>query len=169
MTNGSLTKAELVEHVADAASLTNRRAEITLDTVFGSILEAVHWGEKVELRRFGSFRLRHREPRRGRNPKTGEQVDVPSKRVAYFKPRKELKALINRQSPQLVPPPVSQAGGVKSEKNLALGRVVSTSAESAPPTLTAEHLILTIENNDYALSATRTLSADTAMAQDVKP
>ncbi len=96
MTNGSLTKAELVEQVAAAAGLTKSRAEIIIDTVFSSILEAVHRGEKVELRGFGSFRIRHREPRRSRNPKTGEQVDVPSKRVAYFKPGKELKALINR-------------------------------------------------------------------------
>ena len=108
MTNGSLTNAELVEQVADAASLTKKRAEIIVDTVFSSVLEAVHPGEKVELRGFGSFRLRHREPRRGRNPKTGEQVDVPSKRVAYFKSAKELKALINRQPVQPVPPPVSE-------------------------------------------------------------
>ena len=108
MANGSLTKAEFIEHVADAASLTKKRAEIIVDTVFSSILEAVHRGEKVELRGFGSFRLRHRESRRGRNPKTGEQVDVPSKRVAYFKPGKELKALINRQPVQPVPPPVSE-------------------------------------------------------------
>ena len=97
MTNGGLTKAALVEQVADATGLTKKRAEIIVDTVFGTIVQTVHRGDKVELRGFGSFRLRHREPRRGRNPKTGEQVDVPLKRVPYFKSAKELKALISRE------------------------------------------------------------------------
>ena len=108
MTSGSFTRAELVEQVADATGVTKKRAEIIVDTAFSNIVEAMHRGEKVELRGFGSFRLRHREPRRGRNPKTGERVDVPSKRVAYFKPGKELKALINRQLVQPVSPPESQ-------------------------------------------------------------
>ena len=77
-----------------------------VDTVFRSIIEALHRGEKIELRGFGSFRLRRREPRKGRNPKTGDKVDVPSKRVPYFKPGKELKELINRDAePQPPSPP----------------------------------------------------------------
>ena len=56
----------------------------------------LHRGEKIELRGFGSFRLRRREPRKGRNPKTGDKVDVPPKQVPYFKPGKELKDLINK-------------------------------------------------------------------------
>ena len=98
VTEGSLTKAALAEEVAHVADLTKKHAETIVDTVFGSIVEALHRGEKVELRGFGSFRLRRREPRRGRNPRTGDRVDVPSKRVAYFKPGKELKALINQES-----------------------------------------------------------------------
>ena len=97
MTDGSLTRAALVEEVAHVADLTKKHADTIVDTVFGSIVEALHRGEKVELRGFGSFRLRRREPRRGRNPRTGDRVDVPSKRVAYFKPGKELKELINRE------------------------------------------------------------------------
>ena len=104
MTEGSLTKAALVEQVAHVAGLTKKRAEIIVDTVFGNIAEALHQGEKVELRGFGSFRLRRREPRRGRNPRTGDRVDVPPKRVPYFKPGKELKELINREPAQAVPP-----------------------------------------------------------------
>ena len=96
VTEGSLTKAALVEHVAEATGLTKKRADIIVDTVFGNIAEALHNGGKVELRGFGSFRLRRREPRRGRNPRTGDRVDVPLKHVAYFKPGKELKELINR-------------------------------------------------------------------------
>ena len=86
MTDSSLTKAALLEEVAHGADLTKKHAETIFDTVFGSIVEALHRGEKVELRGFGSFRLRRREPRKGRNPRTGNRVDVPSKRVAYFKP-----------------------------------------------------------------------------------
>jgi len=86
-----MTKAELVEEVARAAELNRRDAEVIVETVFDSIIGALHKGEKVELRGFGSFRTRERGPRRGRNPKTGEPVDVPAKRVPYFKPGKELK------------------------------------------------------------------------------
>ncbi|HEU4387394.1 MAG TPA: HU family DNA-binding protein [Blastocatellia bacterium] len=86
-----MTKAELVEEVARAADLNKRDAEVIVETVFDSIISALHKGEKVELRGFGSFRTRERGPRRGRNPKTGEPVDVPAKRVPYFKPGKELK------------------------------------------------------------------------------
>ena len=86
-----MTKAELVEEVARAAELNKRDAEVIVETVFDSIIGALHKGEKVELRGFGSFRTRERGPRRGRNPKTGEPVDVPAKRVPYFNPGKELK------------------------------------------------------------------------------
>jgi len=86
-----MTKAELVEEVARAAELNKRDAEVIVETVFDSIISTLHRGEKVELRGFGSFRTRERGPRRGRNPKTGEPVDVPAKRVPYFKPGKELK------------------------------------------------------------------------------
>ena len=104
MTNGGLTKAALIEEVAEVAGLSKKRAEIVVDTVFGGIVETLHRGEKVELRGFGSFRLRRREPHRGRNPKTGDRVDVPSKRVAYFKPGKDLKELINRDPAESAPP-----------------------------------------------------------------
>lgn len=91
----SMTKAELVEEVSRASDLTKKHSEVIVDTVFQTIKDALHRGEKIELRGFGSFRLRDREPRRGRNPKTGDRVDVPPKRVPYFKPGKELKDLIN--------------------------------------------------------------------------
>src|SRR5436190_8225656 len=109
MTGGSMTKAELVEEVSRVSDLTKKHSEVIVDTVFKSIIDALHRGEKIELRGFGSFRLRRREPRKGRNPKTGDKVDVPPKKVPYFKPGKELKELINREpevAPQ-APPPVS--------------------------------------------------------------
>jgi integration host factor subunit beta len=90
-----MTKAELIEEVAKAADLTKKHSEIVVDTVFRSIIEALHRGDKVELRGFGSFRLRHRRAREARNPKTGEKVNVPAKKVPYFKAGKGLKELIN--------------------------------------------------------------------------
>ena len=71
MNSGSMTKAELVEEVSRVSDLTKKHSEVIVDTVFKSIIDALHRGEKIELRGFGSFRLRKREPRKGRNPKTG--------------------------------------------------------------------------------------------------
>ncbi|MGI8654023.1 MAG: integration host factor subunit beta [Pyrinomonadaceae bacterium] len=95
--SGSMTKAELVEDVARAAELTKKDAERLVELVFESIIETLNQGEKIELRGFGSFRVRERGARRGRNPKTGDPVDIPAKRVPYFKPGKELKELINEE------------------------------------------------------------------------
>jgi integration host factor subunit beta len=94
-----MTKAELVEDVARAAELTKKDAERLVEIVFESIIDTLNQGEKIELRGFGSFRVRERGARRGRNPKTGDPVDIPAKRVPYFKPGKELKELINEDSP----------------------------------------------------------------------
>ncbi len=104
MTEVTLTKAALAEQVAEDADLTKKHAEVIVEIVLGSIAEALRRGEKVEVRGFGSFRLRRRAPRRGRNPRTGDRVDVASKHVAYFKPGKELKALINREPEESVLP-----------------------------------------------------------------
>jgi integration host factor subunit beta len=93
----TMTKAELVEDVARAAELTKKDAERLVEIVFESIIDTLNQGEKIELRGFGSFRVRERGARRGRNPKTGDPVDIPAKRVPYFKPGKELKELINEE------------------------------------------------------------------------
>jgi integration host factor subunit beta len=95
MTSGSMTKAELVEEVSRVSDLTKKHSEVIVDTVFKSIIDALHRGEKIELRGFGSFRLRKREPRKGRNPKTGDSVSVPEKRVPFFKVGKRLRELVN--------------------------------------------------------------------------
>ena len=101
-----MTKAELVEDVARAAELTKKDAERLVEIVFESIIDTLNQGEKIELRGFGSFRVRERGARRGRNPKTGDPVDIPAKRVPYFKPGKELKELINEE-PDGAPSPNS--------------------------------------------------------------
>ena len=94
MTKG-MTKAELVEEVAKTTQLTKKHAELIVNTVFESIVTSLKEGDKIELRGFGSFRIRNRGARIGRNPKTGDRVDVPPKRIPYFKPGKELKELLN--------------------------------------------------------------------------
>ena len=99
MTNGSMTKAELVEEVSRVSDLTKKHSEVIVDTVFRSIIEALHRGEKIELRGFGSFRLRKREPRKGGIRRPATRCDVPPKKVPYFKPGKELKELINKETP----------------------------------------------------------------------
>ncbi len=96
-----MTKAELVEDVARAAELTKKDAERLVEIVFESIVETLSQGEKVELRGFGSFRVRERGARLGRNPKTGDPVDIPAKRVPYFKAGKDLKEMINDDSAAL--------------------------------------------------------------------
>src|ERR1044072_2919006 len=95
---GSMTKAELVEEVSRVSDLTKKHSEVIVDTVFKSIIDALHRGEKIELRGFGSFRLRRREARKGRNPQTGDKGDGPQKKVPCLKPGKELKELINREA-----------------------------------------------------------------------
>ncbi len=90
-----MTKADLVEEVIRVSSLNKKQAESIVNTVFDSIIEALQRDDKIELRGFGSFRVRRRRSRQGRNPKTGNRVDVPPKRIPYFKPGKELKDLIN--------------------------------------------------------------------------
>jgi integration host factor subunit beta len=91
-----MTKAELVEEVANESELTKKDAEVLVQTVLDSITESLQRGEKIELRGFGSFRIRKRSSRQGRNPKTGTGVSVPPKRVPYFKPGKEIKDLVNQ-------------------------------------------------------------------------
>jgi len=93
---GVMTKAELVDEVARVVQLTKKQAEMIVNIVFDSIVDSLRAGQKIELRGFGSFRLRSRKSRTGRNPKTGEKVEVPSKKIPYFKPGKELKELINK-------------------------------------------------------------------------
>ncbi|MCZ6508867.1 MAG: integration host factor subunit beta [Acidobacteria bacterium] len=95
MAKGGMTKAELVERVARDTLLTKKHAELVVNTVFDSIVESLRDGDKIELRGFGSFRLRYRGPRIGRNPKTGARVEVPPKRIPYFKPGKDLRELLN--------------------------------------------------------------------------
>jgi len=92
-----MTKAELVEKVAEKIQLTKKQTETVVNILLNSITEALSEGDKVELRGFGSFRLRNRNPREGRNPKTGDTVQIPAKRVPFFKAGKELRDMVDSQ------------------------------------------------------------------------
>jgi integration host factor subunit beta len=93
-----MTKAELIEEVSKVVEMTRKDSETIVETIFDSIVNSLHKGDKIEIRGFGSFRTRQRQPRVGRNPKTGSRVEVPSKRIPYFKPSKELRDLVNQSA-----------------------------------------------------------------------
>ncbi|ADW69615.1 HU family DNA-binding protein [Granulicella tundricola] len=90
-----MTKADLVDKVTSLGDLTRRDGEVIVDLLFDSVIGALKSGDKIEIRGFGSFRTRQRNSRIGRNPKTGAKVDVPAKKVPFFKPSKELRDLVN--------------------------------------------------------------------------
>ncbi len=90
-----MTKADLIEEVSRVVDMTRKDAEVIVEAIFDSIVRALRSGDKIEIRGFGSFRTRQRQPRIGRNPKTGTRVEVPAKKIPYFKPSKELKDVVN--------------------------------------------------------------------------
>ncbi len=109
-----MTKADLIDEVSRLAELTRRDSEVIVETIFESVVRSLRAGDKIEIRGFGSFRTRQRKPRVGRNPKTGDRVEVPAKKIPYFKPSKELKDLVNTfHEPAVetpVPPPAAPEG-----------------------------------------------------------
>lgn len=91
-----MIKADLVNKIAKEMNISKQEAENGINLFFRTIKEAIQNGEEIELRGFGSFRFRKRGARSGRNPRTGELVEVPPKKVLYFKPSKILKNIINK-------------------------------------------------------------------------
>ena len=92
-----MTKSELIEKISEKVDgLSKKQTEVIIETIFESIKESLAKGGKVEIRGFGNFRLRSRNARKARNPKTGEAVNVPPKKVPYFKVGKELREMVNR-------------------------------------------------------------------------
>jgi len=117
-----MTKAELIEEVSRVVEMSRKDSEVIVETIFDSVVRALRNGEKIEIRGFGSFRTRQRQPRIGRNPKTGTRVEVPAKRIPFFKPSKELKDLVNSSNkeqaatvaeapPETTPPPSTPPAG----------------------------------------------------------
>lgn len=104
-----MTKSDLVLEVTRLGDLTRSDAEKIVDTIFEAVVGALRTGDKIEIRGFGSFRTRQRKPRIGRNPKTGVRVDVPAKRVPFFKPSKDLRDMVNVGDNSAAPPAKSAA------------------------------------------------------------
>jgi integration host factor subunit beta len=96
-----MTKAELVEKVAVQINLTKKQTEVIVNTIFQSMTDSLAQGDKVELRGFGSFRIRERSARVGRNPKSGEKVNVPAKKVPFFKAGNDLKRMVDEKGLEL--------------------------------------------------------------------
>jgi integration host factor subunit beta len=91
-----MIKADLINKISKDLNIPKQEAENGVNMFFDAIKDALLAGEEIEVRGFGSFRFRNRPPRAGRNPRTGDPVKVPSKKVLYFKPSKLLKELINK-------------------------------------------------------------------------
>ncbi len=98
-----MTRAGLAEQVSRASGVTGREASIIIDTVFEAISGALRSGEEVEIRGFGSFRLRDRRARRTRNPRTGESILIPPKRVAFFRAGRLLRERLDRADQEASP------------------------------------------------------------------
>jgi integration host factor subunit beta len=107
-----MTKADLIEEVSRAVEMSRKDSEVIVETVFDSIVKTLRSGDKIEIRGFGSFRTRERKSRVGRNPKTGARVEVPAKKIPFFKPSKELKDVVNGTAAgSSAPPPAPPSPG----------------------------------------------------------
>jgi integration host factor subunit beta len=92
---GTMNKAELITKVSEKANVTQKVAKVIVDTLFDGMKESLEKGERIEIRGFGSFVVRSYGGYKGRNPKTGEIVEVPPKKLPFFKVGKELKEIVN--------------------------------------------------------------------------
>jgi integration host factor subunit beta len=91
-----MTKSELIERLADKArDVPSRDVELAIKEMLEQMAQTLQKGERIEIRGFGSFSLHYRAPRIGRNPKTGETVELDGKHVPHFKPGKELRERVN--------------------------------------------------------------------------
>jgi len=100
MPNTAMTRSDLVADLAERfGQITQRDTEFAVKTILDAMSDALARGHRIEIRGFGSFSINHRPPRVGRNPRSGEQVVVPEKRVPHFKPGKSLREGVDRQLP----------------------------------------------------------------------
>ncbi|AKG04404.1 MULTISPECIES: HU family DNA-binding protein [Salimicrobium] len=86
-----MNKTDLINAVSEQADLSKKDATKAVDSVFESIMDSLKDGEKVQLIGFGNFEVRERSARKGRNPQTGEEIEIPASKVPAFKPGKALK------------------------------------------------------------------------------
>ncbi len=93
-----MNKANLIKQVSEKTNIELKAAKVIVDTFFDAMSESLEKGERIEIRGFGSFSVRHYDAYQGRNPKTGKIVDVPPKKHPYFKVGKEMKKLLDKES-----------------------------------------------------------------------
>ena len=97
-----MNKAHLITKVSEKEKVPLKIAKVIVDAIFDGMMESLGKGERIEIRGFGSFTVRHYKSYKGRNPKTGQIVDVPPKKLPYFKVGKELREMVNREQPDSV-------------------------------------------------------------------
>lgn len=90
-----MNKAELITKIAESGNMTKKEAEVALNAFKDAVMGALNEGDKVQLVGFGTFEVRERAAREGRNPRTKETIQIPASKVPVFKPGKDFKALIN--------------------------------------------------------------------------
>jgi len=97
-----MTRSDIVEELAARFSqLTQRDAEFAVKTILDAMNDALVRGHRIEIRGFGSFSVNHRPPRMGRNPRSGESVAIPEKRVPHFKPGKALRHAVDQRTQEM--------------------------------------------------------------------
>ena len=101
-----MTRSDLVEELAARfVQLTQRDAEFAVKAILDAMSDALARGHRIEIRGFGSFSVNHRQPRMGRNPRSGESVVIPEKRVPHFKPGKALRESVDQRTAELTRKP----------------------------------------------------------------
>ncbi|MBM7564482.1 HU family DNA-binding protein [Paenibacillus rhizovicinus] len=91
-----MNKTELIAKVAELTDLSKKDASKAVDAVFDAISDSLQGGDKVQLVGFGNFEVKSREARKGRNPQTGEEIDIPASKIPSFKAGKSLKDLVSK-------------------------------------------------------------------------
>jgi integration host factor subunit beta len=102
-----MTKSDLIEHLCQVQKLPKGRAELLVNTIFDCLEQSLRRGERIEIRGFGSFEIRHYRAYQGRNPRTGSTVAVKPKRLPFFKVGKELKERVNAAIGKKKPDPAN--------------------------------------------------------------
>ena len=95
-----MTQSDLIRLLADRADLTKWQARLVIETIFGDMTSALVREEKIEIRNFGSFHIKHYPGYQGRNPRTGDAIQVADKQLPFFKVGRELKKRVNRKEPE---------------------------------------------------------------------
>ncbi|MHC4392933.1 MAG: HU family DNA-binding protein [Planctomycetota bacterium] len=98
-----MTKKQIVKQIAERVGLTQVETKLVVQQTFDAIIDAIARDKRIELRNFGVFEVKERAPRKARNPRTGEPVDVPAKKVVVFKPGRKMEAIVQN------PPPLEAA------------------------------------------------------------